>query len=46
MFRVLDPDQAVLRCQYLVKIGNLQTAVENDEAFRSRLKQKNLSYFI
>ena len=40
MLRVFDPDQAVLRCQYPVKIGNVQTVVENDEAFRSRLQKK------
>jgi len=45
MLRVFDPDQAVLWYQYPIKIGNVQTVVENDEAFGSRLKQKNLSNF-
>jgi len=46
VLRGFDPDQAVLWCQYPVKTGNVQAVVENDEAFRTRLKQKNLSYFV
>jgi len=45
VLRVFDPDQAVLWCQYSIKIAKVKAVVENDEAFGSRLKQKNLSYF-
>ena len=45
MIRIFDHDQAVLRGQYPVKVGNLQAVVKNDETFRPWVKQKNLSYF-
>jgi hypothetical protein len=45
MLGVFDPDQDVLWCHYPIKIGDVQAVMENDEAFGSRFKQKNLGNF-
>jgi len=45
MLSVFDPDQDLLWYHYPIKIGDVQVVMENDEAFGSRLKQKNLGNF-